>query len=171
MSSSSEREKPHIEKLRADHQTDVFDCGTEALNRYLTRFAWQNQRADSSQTYLALIGERVVGYYTLTVGEVRYADAPERLAKGLPRYPVPVMILARLAVERNFQGQRLGQGLFVDALRRTLQAAEVAGIRAILVHAKDDRARAFYEHFGFEPFPADSLILYRLLKDIRLMLG
>jgi predicted N-acetyltransferase YhbS len=170
LSSPSDREKPCIEKLRADHQTDTFDCGTKALNRYLTRFAWQNQRADSSQTYLALIGEQVVGYYTLTVGEVRYAVAPERLAKGLPRYPVPVMILARLAVERSFQGQRLGQGLLLDALRRTLQAAEVAGIRAVLVHAKDDSARAFYENFGFEPFPADSLILYRLLKDIRLML-
>jgi GNAT superfamily N-acetyltransferase len=170
-SSSSTQEKPRIEKLRADHQTDVFDCGNEALNSYLTRFAWQNQRADSSQTYLALMGERVVGYYTLTVGEVSYGDAPERLAKGLSRYPVPVMILARLAVERNFQGQRLGQGLLLDAMRRTLQAAEVAGIRAILVHAKDDRARAFYEHFGFEAFPADSLTLYRLLRDIRLMIG
>ena len=164
-------EKPRIEKLRADHQTENFDCGNKALNHYLIRFARQNQRADSSQTYLALIGERVVGYYTLTVGEVRYGDAPERLAKGLPRYPIPVIILARLAVDRDFQGQRLGQGLLLDTMRRTLQAAKVAGIRAILVHAKDDLAREFYEHFGFEAFSPDSLTLYRLLKDIRLMLG
>jgi GNAT superfamily N-acetyltransferase len=155
-----------IEKLRADHQTDLFDCGTEALNRYLARFAWQNQRADSSQTYLALMGEHIVGYYTLTVGEVSYGAALERLAKGLPRYPVPVMILARLAVDRNFQRQRLGQGLLLDAMRRTWQAAEVAGIRAILVHAQDDRARAFYEHFGFESFPSDSLTLYRLVNQV-----
>jgi GNAT superfamily N-acetyltransferase len=160
-----------MEKLRAEHQIDLFDCGTQALNRYLQRFAWQNQRADSSQTYVALIGEQIVGYYTLTVGEVSYGDAPERLAKGLPRYPVPIMIIARLAVERTFQGQRLGQGLLLDAMRRTLQVAEIAGIRAILVHAKDERAKAFYEHFGFESFPVNSLTLYRLLKDIRLMLG
>lgn len=161
--------KPRIEKLTRQHDTSSFDCGVEALNQFVRRYAYQNQKKDSSQTWLALIGEQIAGYYTLTVGEVVYSDAPEALAKGLPRHPVPVMTLARLAVDQRFQGQRLGQGLLLDALRRTLQASEIAGIRAMLVHAKDEAAQAFYSHFGFESFPEEPLTLYRLLRDIRLM--
>jgi GNAT superfamily N-acetyltransferase len=116
----------------------------EALNQFVRRYAYQNQKKDSPQTWLALMGQQIAGYYTLTVGEVVYSDAPEALAKGLPRHPVPVMTLARLAVEQRFQGRRLGQGLLVDALRRTLQASEIAGIRAMLVHAKDEAAQTFY---------------------------
>jgi predicted N-acetyltransferase YhbS len=140
-----------------------------ALNRFLTNFALANQRAGSTQTYVALVGQNVAGYYSLTVGDVAYADAPDRLAKGLPRHPVPVMILARLAVDQNFKGQKLGAGLLLDALRRTLQAADIAGIRAVVVHAKDDAAKTFYEHLGFVAFSDQPLNLYRLLKDIRLM--
>lgn len=161
--------QPRIEKLAAGHDLAGFDCGSEGLNRFLTRFALVNQKAGSSQTYLALVGSEVVGYYSLTVGNVLYDDAPKRLAKGLPRHPVPVILLARLAIHKDWQRQRLGQGLMLDALRRTLQAADIAGVRALLVHAKDDKAKAFYEHFGFEPFTAEPLTLYRLLKDIRLM--
>ena len=163
--------KPRVEKLRADHAVAGFDCGSAPLNAFLERYALANQKAGSSQTYVALVGEQIVGYYTLTVGDVTYGDAPERLAKGLPRHPVPVMIVARLAIARASQGQGLGPGLLLDAMRRTLQAADIAGIRAILVHAKDDNARAFYEHFGFSSFADEPRTLYRLLKDIRPMLS
>lgn len=161
--------KPRIEKLRADHVVSGFDCGVPALTRFLHAFALTNQRSDSAQTYVAMIDDNVVGYYSLTVGDVLFDDAPERLAKGLPRHPVPVLILARLAIDRRHQGRRLGEGLLRDALRRTLTAADIAGIRGVVVHAKDDIARAFYERFGFVSFPGQPLILYRLLKDIRLV--
>lgn len=156
-----------IEKLRRDHPVDGFDCGREELNRFLCRFALNNQQAGAAQTYLAVSGESVIGYYTLAVGEVAYADAPGRLTKGLARHPVPVMLLARMAVSKDWQGKGIGTGLLKDALRRTIQAADIAGIRALIVHAKDETARAFYEHFGFIPSPSDPLHLFLLIKDIR----
>jgi GNAT superfamily N-acetyltransferase len=156
-----------IEKLRRGHDIDQFDCGREALNRFLSRYAFQNQQAEASQTYVALASDAIVGYYTLVVGQVEYAAAPERLTKGLARHPVPIMLLARLAVATTWQGKGLGAGMLKDAMERTLQAADIAGIRAFAVHAKDDEARAFYEHFGFSPLPSDSYHLFRLLKDIR----
>jgi GNAT superfamily N-acetyltransferase len=156
-----------IEKLLRGHKVDEFDCGQEALNRFLARYAFQNQQAGASQTYIALADDAVVGYYTLVVGQVEYAAAPERLTKGLARHPVPIMLLARLAVATFWQGKRLGAGLLKDAMRRTVQAADIAGIRAFAVHAKDDAARAFYEHFGFSALPSDPYHLFRLLKDIR----
>ena len=159
-----------IEKLRRDHAVEAFDCGREALNRFLTRYALTNQQAGASQTYLALAGEEVAGYYTLVVGSVEYDGAPERLKKGLARHPVPIMLLARLAIATAWQGKGLGSGLLKDAMLRTLQAAEIAGIRAFAVHAKDDEARAFYEHFDFVPSPSDPYHLFRLLKDIRALL-
>ena len=157
-----------IEKLRREHEVDAFDCGEEALNRYLVRHALANQLAGSSQTYVALDhGVSVVGFYTLTVGQVEYGDAPERLVKGMPRYPVPIMILARLAVASMAQGRGLGAGLLRDAMLRTVQAADIAGIRAFVTHAKNDQARAFYEHFDFVPLVTDPYHLYCLIKDIR----
>jgi predicted N-acetyltransferase YhbS len=127
--------------------SDEFDCGRDALNRFLARYAFQNQQASAS------------GYYTLVVGQVEYDSAPRR--------PVLIMVLARLAVARSWQGQGLGAGLLKDAMQRTLQAADIAGIRAFAVHAKDDGDRAFYEHFGFSPLPSDPYNLFRLLKDIK----
>ena len=156
-----------IEKLQRSHEVDEFDCGREALNRFLARYAFQNQQAGASQTYIALAADAVVGYYTLVVGQVEYAAAPERLTKGLARHPVPIMLLARLAIATSWQGKGLGAGLLKDAMQRTMQAADIAGIRAFAVHAKDDEARAFYEHFGFSPLPSDPYHLFRLLKDIR----
>jgi len=156
-----------IEKLRRSHAVDEFDCGREALNRFLARYALQNQQAGASQTYIALAGETVAAYYTLVVGQVEYAAAPERLTKGLARHPVPLMLLARLAVAASWQSKGVGAGLLKDAMQRTLQAADIAGIRAFAVHATDDEARAFYGHFGFSPFPSDPYHLFRLLKDIR----
>ena len=159
-----------IEKLRRNHAIDAFDCGREALNLFLIRYAFQNQQAEASQTYVALSDEEIVGYYTLVIGQVEYKDAPQRLTKGLARHPVPIMLLARLAVAIRWQGKGLGSGLLRDAMLRTLQAAEIAGIRAFAVHAKDDEARAFYEHFDFVPSPSDPYHLFRLLEDLRKLL-
>ena len=156
-----------IEKLHRKHNVESFDCGKEPLNRFLARFALQNQQAGSSQTYIAFDDDAIVGYYTLVVGHIEYDDAPQRLTKGLARHPVPVMLLARLAIARSRQGQGVGSGLLKDAVLRTLRAADIAGIRAIAVHANDDEARAFYERFDFIASPTDPFHLFVLLKDIR----
>jgi hypothetical protein len=123
-------EPDRIEKLRPDHAVSDFDCGQEELNRFLARFAMVNQVSGAALTYVALWGDRLVSYYSLAVGEVAYADATERLKKGLARHPVPVMLLARLAVCGQAQGRGLGAGLLKGAMLRTLQVADIAGIRA-----------------------------------------
>ena len=156
-----------VEKLRRDHAIEDFDCGQEQLNRYLLRYAWVNQQAGAAQTYVGLVGDAVVGYYTLAVGQVSREDAPERLTKGLARHPVPIMLLARLAVALNLQGQGVGKALLRDAMQRTVQAAEIAGIRAFAVHAKDAEARSFYQKFDFIASPTDPMHLFVLLKDVR----
>ena len=156
-----------IEKLARRHAVDSFDCGEEALNRFLIRFALPNQQANASQTYLGLTDDAVIGFYTLVVGEVAYADAPERLTKGLARHPVPIMLLARLGVSRDWQGKGIGAGLLRDAVLRTLQAADIAGIRALAVHAKNDAARSFCRRFDFVESPTDPLHLFALIKDLR----
>jgi GNAT superfamily N-acetyltransferase len=156
-----------IEKLRPDHPVQSFDCGRDELNRYLVRYAWQNQQAGAAQTYIGLLGNDVIGYYTLAVGHVLREEAPERLTKGLARHPIPVMLLARLAVDRRWQTQGIGKALLKDAMLRTLQAADIAGIRALAVHAKDAGARNFYERFDFMPSPTDPMHLFVLLKDVR----
>lgn len=159
-----------IEKLARKHAVEAFDCGEESLNRFLARYAFQNQQANASQTYVGLSDESVIGFYTLVVGEVTYEGAPERLIKGLARHPVPVMLLARLAVTQSWQGKGVGGGLLRDALLRTLQAADIAGIRAFIVHAKDNGARTFYRRYGFVESPTDPLHLYVLIKDLRALL-
>ena len=156
-----------IEKLRRDHALEGFDCGKEPLNRFLIRNALQNQQANASQTYVLITGDRVIGYHTLVVGEVAVTAAPERLTKGLARHPVPIMLLARLAVSQDWQRRGVGAALLKDALLRTLQAADIAGIRAFAVHAKDDEARAFYRYFDFIASPTDPMHLFLLLKDIK----
>jgi GNAT superfamily N-acetyltransferase len=160
-----------IEKLRREHAVDGFDCGKEELNRFLIRFAFPNQQAGASQTYVAQSGDKVIGFYTLVVGQVSYDDAPERLTKGLARHPVPIMLLARLAVGSMWQGRGVGSGLLKDAMRRTLIAADIVGIRAFGVHAKDDNARTYYERFGFIASPSDPFHLFVLMKDLRRIAG
>jgi GNAT superfamily N-acetyltransferase len=160
-----------VEKLRPDHQIEGFDCGREELNRYLLRYAWTNQQAGAAQTYLGLVGAAVVGYYTLAVGQVMREEAPERLIKGLARHPVPIMLLARLAVDRRGQGQGIGKALLRDAMQRTLHAADIAGIRAFAVHAKDEDARNFYQKFDFIPSPSDPMHLFVLIKDVKRIVG
>jgi GNAT superfamily N-acetyltransferase len=156
-----------VEKLRADHNIEGFDCGRDELNRYLLRYAWANQQAGAAHTYVGLLGESVIGYHTLAVGQVSREEAPERLTKGLARHPVPIMLLARLAVDKQWHGKGVGKALLKDAMQRTLQAADIAGIRAFAVHAKDDEARRFYEKFHFIPSPTDPMHLFVLLKDVR----
>jgi GNAT superfamily N-acetyltransferase len=160
-----------IEKLARHHAVDNFDCGQADLNRFLIRFALTNQQANAAQTYVGLADSIVIGFYTLTVGEVSYDNAPTRIKKGLARYPVPLMLLARMAVSQEWQGRGIGAGLLKDAISRTIQAADIAGIRAMAVHAKDDTARTFYEHFDFTPSPTDPLHLFVLIKDLRLLIG
>jgi GNAT superfamily N-acetyltransferase len=160
-----------IEKLRRDHPVDGFNCGRDELDRFLIRYAFGNQQANASQTYLGLHDAEVIGFCCLVVGEVAYADAPERLAKGLARHPVPIMLLARLAVRTDWRGRGIGAGLLKDAMRRTLQAADIGGIRAFAVHAKDASARRFYEHFDFTASPTDPLHLFLLIKDLRRIAG
>jgi len=159
-----------IEKLSCTHVLDTFDCGQEALNRFLIRFAFANQRANASQTYVGLANDVVIGFYTLVVSEVSYEDAHERLKKGLARHSVPLMLLARLAVDKTWKGKRIGAGLLKNAMLRTVQAADIGGIRALAAHAKDDRTKAFYEHFGFISSPTDPLHLFILTKDLRYMM-
>jgi GNAT superfamily N-acetyltransferase len=156
-----------IEKLQRDHPVEGFDCGHEQLNRYLLRYAWQNQQAGASQTYVGIVDDMVIGFYTLAVGQVSRQEAPSRLTKGLARIPVPIMLLARLVVDRRWQGQGIGNALLKDAMLRTLQAADIAGIRAFAVHAKDENAKRFYEHFDFIPSPVDPMHLFVLLEDVR----
>ncbi len=160
-----------IEKLARHHAVDEFDCGQLALNRFLSRYALTSQQANASQTYLGLADAAVVGFYTLVVSEVTDDDAADRLTRGLARHPVPLLLLARLAVGTAWQGQGVGAGLLKDAMRRTVRAAGIVGIRALAAHAKDDAARAFYEHFGFIASPTDPLHLFILTKDLRSVVG
>ncbi len=154
-----------IEKLRREHLLVRFDCGKEDLNRYLIRQAWNNQQAHSAQTYVLAKDLRVLGYYSLAAGSVSHDEGTERVKKGLARHPIPVILLARLAVDASIHGKGVGS-LLKDALLRTAQAAETIGARALLVHAKDDEARAFYEHFTFEASPSDPYQLLLIMKDL-----
>jgi GNAT superfamily N-acetyltransferase len=160
-----------IEKLQRTHALEEFTCGQPELDRFLIRHALQAQQMNSSQTYVGLNDKTVVGFYTIVAGEARHADAPERVVKGMPRYPVPLLVLARLAVHSEWQGRGIGAGLLLNALGRTLQVADIVGVRSLAVHAKDDSAAAFYRHFGFVPSPTDSRHLFMLIKDIRAIAG
>jgi GNAT superfamily N-acetyltransferase len=146
------------EKLRAEHDLSEFNCGEPSLDDWLRRRALQNEESGASRTYVVCAGEHVAGYYALAVGAVAHAEAPGRIRRNMPD-PVPVMIIGRLAVHKDHQGRQIGPGLLRDAVLRTLQAAEIAGVRAILVHAISERARKFYEGCGFIPSPMDPMTL------------
>ena len=156
-----------IDKLSREHDWSEFDCGNPTLNVWLQKYAWTNQQADSSRTYVALEGNRVMGYYTLTTGSVHKHESPQRIAKGLANHPIGIVLLARLAVDRTQQGKGLGKALLFDALTRIKDAADIVAVRAVMVHAIDEAARRFYEHFEFEPSPLDPFQLLLLLKDLR----
>lgn len=156
-----------IEKLKPGHDVLAFDCGQEDLNRWFRKFALQGQTANTSQTYLGLAGREIVGFYSLVVGQIAFDEAPGRLQKGVARHPVPVMLLARLAVHKTWQNKGVGRALLRDAVLRTLQAADIAGIRAMVVHAKDEEAKRYYRQFEFLESPTDPLHLFALLKDLK----
>lgn len=160
-----------IEKLRHEHSLDSFDCGKDELNRFLKRQAWNNQQSHSAQTYVLAKELSVLGYYSLAAGSVRHEDATERVKKGLARHAIPVILLARLAVDVSLQGKGVGPALLKDALLRAASAADTIGARALLVHAKDDNAQGFYEHFDFEPSPSDPYHLLLIMKDLLRIVG
>ena len=160
-----------IEKLRREHSLDSFDCGKDELNRFLKRQAWNNQQSHSAQTYVLVKDLSVLGYHSLAAGSVKHNDATERVKKGLARHPIPVILLARLAVDVSLQGRGVGPALLKDALLRAASAADTIGARALLVHAKDDNAKGFYEHFDFEPSPSDPYHLLLIMKDLLRIVG
>jgi len=165
-----DQEKPPLNDpipLDPRHDLAAFDCGVPALNTFLKQFALQNQRNQSARTYVATRGDCVAGYYTLAAASARREDTPARVAKGLAAHPVPVILLARLAVDTTEKGRGLGTGLLKEALLRSVQAADIVGCRAVMVHAKDEAAKAFYERFGFKPSPTDPVRLFLLMKDIK----
>jgi GNAT superfamily N-acetyltransferase len=155
-----------IVPLEHKHDVSGFDCGEPALNAYLQKYALVNQQNRSGRTYVAARGTGVVGYYTLAAGSVESNSAPPRVTKGLGKYPVPIILLARLAVDLKEKGKGLGSALLKDALLRALQTSEQVGCRAVLVHAKDAAVQAFYRKFGFEPSPSHEAHLFLLMKDI-----
>ena len=156
------------EPLAAQRRLDGFDCGKPALNDWLLRHARQAQGSGSAKTFIVAENDgRVAGYFSLTVGQVDTLETPERIRKGMGRYPLPVVILARLAVSIRDQVQGIGFGLLQDAIRRTMLIAEHAGIRAMLTYPIDEEAARFYARFGFIASPLREPQLLLLLKDAR----
>lgn len=149
------------------HQLDSFDCGNAGLNDWLRLHARQAQASGSAKTFVVIDDEHVVGYFSLTVGQVNTLAAPDRIRKGMGQYPIPVVILARLNVSSSAQGRGIGRGMLQDAIRRTLMIADRAGIRTMLTHPIDQSATSFYQRFGFVPSPAREGQLLLLLKDAR----
>lgn len=153
--------------LNYDHEVDGFDCGVDALNEWLTKRAFQAQQSRSARTFVLSQGKKVIAYYALSTGSLDNADVGGRLTKGLGKHPVPVVLLSRLGVDRQFQGNELGRYMLQDALIRVLNAAEQLGIRAVQVHPVNEDAKRFYMKFGFREIGEPEYGLYLLLKDIR----
>ncbi len=158
------------ELLAPRHKLEEFDCGKPVLNDWLVRHARQAQGAGSTKTFVAADEDQVLGYFSLTVGQIDTFEVPERMRKGMGHYPLPVVLLARLAVSTSAQGRGLGWGLLQDAIARTVLISEQAGVRAMLTHPLDQEAAAFYTRFGFVPSPLRAQQLLLLLKDARQLL-
>ncbi len=152
------------EALNTQHVLDGFDCGNDSLNDWLKRRAMNNEAVGASRTYVVCYQKHVVAYFSLATGAIQCVNAPGRIRRNMPD-PIPVMILGRLAVHLDWQKKGLGGDLLADAVKRTLQAAGIAGIRAIVVHALSEEAKQFYERFGFQSSPTDPLDLMMTLKD------
>jgi len=152
------------EKLQPEHDVSKFDCAEPVLNDWLRRRALQNQQSSASSTYVMLDKMRVAGYYSLAAGSVARETAPGRIRRNVPD-PVPVVVLGRLAIDQNYQGQGLGRALLRDAILRILQAADIIGVRAILVHALSEEAKRFYEACGFTASPINPLTLMITLPE------
>lgn len=145
--------------LTAEHDASSFDCGNDQLTGWLIRHALASQQADLARTYLAMEGEQVIGYVSLTTGSVRHDEAPKRYTRGMPRYPIPTILIARLAVDQRHHGQRLGSRLLAEALRRAVAASDAAAARLVVVDAIDDHAAGFYRRHGFIDLPENPVAL------------
>jgi predicted N-acetyltransferase YhbS len=156
-----------LERLDAHHDVSTFDSGNVVLDDWLRRHALAAQRMDSARTFVAARRGRIVGYFSLTMGSVLRAEAPAKLVRGMPGYPVGMVLLARLAVARSEQGRGAGGMLLAEALRKAVGAGEVAAARLIVVDAVDNEAAAFYERYGFVRAPEHPLRLYQRMKDVR----
>ena len=151
--------------LESSHRLGDFRCGEDTLDDWLKRRALNNQDGGASRTYVVCAEERVVAYYCLAAGSVENAASPPRVRRNMPSN-IPVIVIGRLAVHQDWQGRGLGRDLVRDAVLRTLNAAEIAGIRAILVHALSDKAKVFYEGCGFRPSPTNPMTLMATLGDV-----
>lgn len=158
---------------RTRHRVDSFTCGHEVLDRWLRARAGQSQRRDAARTFVAAATDgTVAGYYTLIAAQVRHEAATGPVARGMSRYfPIPVALLARLAVDRRYQGMGLGRSLLLDALRRVIRASDELAVRAITVDAIDEHAASFYRRFGFESSPLAQGTLMVSLELARRVLG
>lgn len=145
--------------LSAKHRVEDFACGESSLDEWLRRRALANQLTGASRTFVVTNEmQQVVAYYAMVAGAVSHQEASGRIRRNMPD-PVPVMVLARLAVDQRLQRQQLGAALLQDAVQRAYAVAQNAGVRALLVHALNERARQFYTHYGFEPSPANPMTL------------
>jgi GNAT superfamily N-acetyltransferase len=158
------------EKLTSSHDLSQFECGESSLDSWLKRRALQNEEAGASRTYVLRTGREIAGYYALATGAIAHVEATGKVRRNMPD-PVPVIILGRLAIASKFQGRGIGTALLRDAVLRIVQAAEIAGIRAILVHAISDQAKRFYEKRGFTPSPADPMTLMIKVAEVAKILG
>jgi predicted N-acetyltransferase YhbS len=156
-----------LERLDAHHDVSIFDSGNEVLDGWLRRHAIAAQRMDSARTFVATRNGRVVGYFSLTMGSMLRAEAPVKLVRAMPAYPVGMVLLARLAVDQSQQGRGVGAMLLAEALRKAIPAGEVAAARLIVVDDVDEDAAAFYQRYGFVRTPENPLRLYRRMKDVR----
>jgi predicted N-acetyltransferase YhbS len=156
--------------IAEDDDTSSFDSGDASLDEYLRTRALANHVQGASRCFVTCRAGRVVGYYALASASVQHRDSTGKVRRNMPD-PVPVILLSRLAVDRQEQGSGLGRNLLRDAILRSVAASEIIGVRALLVHALDDTARAFYTHFDFEPSPTDPLHLLLLMKDARAAIG
>ena len=157
------------EHLTSGRDISTFDCDVPDLNDWLKKRALPNEESGASRTYVVCSGGKVVGYCALANGAVALAKAPGRVRRNMPD-PLPVMIVGRLAVERSWQGRNIGRSLLRDAILRTLQAAEIGGIRAILVHSISEDAKRFYERYGFASSPMDPMTLVVTVADAKKVL-
>ncbi|MBF0269171.1 MAG: GNAT family N-acetyltransferase [Alphaproteobacteria bacterium] len=150
--------------LSDQHGLDTFACGVASLDDWLKRRARPNQISGASRSYVVAEGQRVVGYYCLASGALALNEAPGKVKRSMPD-PIPMSILGRLAIDLTWQGKGLGVALLQDAVIRTSEAADILGIRGLLVHAISEEAKAFYERFGFIASPTQPMTLVLSLKE------
>ncbi len=148
------------------HHVTSFDCGDPTLNDWQQRRAKKNENSGASRTFVVCKDNTVIGYYSLAVGAIAREETSGKIRRNMPE-PIPVMILGRLAVDANWQGKQIGIGMLKDAIQRTIIVAEQAGIRALLVHALSDKARSFYQHWGFHESPTNDMTLMITLNDAK----